>query len=85
MRRKRLIKATAWINVGILILALYTVKNIPENAIFATAAAGYSLMWLLSFAMANIGDPRLWEKKEGKRLDLTKIRTALAAVGIKKN
>lgn len=85
MRRKRLIKATAWINVGILILAVYTAKTIPENAIFAAVAAGYSAIWLLSFAMANIGDPKIWEKKEGKRLDLTKIKTALVSVVIKKN
>lgn len=53
MRRNRLIKATAWINVAIIILACYTIRNIPENALFAGFAYACSSLWLTAYAVAN--------------------------------
>lgn len=53
MKRNRLIKATAWINVAIIILACYTIRNIPENALFAGFAYMFSSLWLTAYAVAN--------------------------------
>ena len=53
MRRNRLIKATAWINVAIIVLACYTIRNIPENALFAGFAYICSSLWLTAYAVAN--------------------------------
>ena len=52
--RNKLIKATAWINVGILVLSIYVAKNIPENSIFAICSATASCAWLMAFYMKNI-------------------------------
>lgn len=53
MRRNRLIKATAWINVAIIVLACYTIRCIPENALFAGFAYMFSSLWLTAYAVAN--------------------------------
>ena len=58
MRRNRLIKATAWINVAIIILACYTIRNIPENALFAGFAYMCSSLWLTAYVVANFEEKR---------------------------
>lgn len=58
MRRNRLIKATAWINVAIIVLACYTIRNIPENALFAGFAYTCSSLWLTAYVVANFEEKR---------------------------
>ena len=58
MRRNRLIKATAWLNVAIIILACYTIRNIPENALFAGFAYTCSSLWLTAYVVANFEEKR---------------------------
>lgn len=53
MRRKRLIKLTAWLNVAIWCLGLYAAKN-TENVIFSICAVMYSTIWLMAFFSANL-------------------------------
>lgn len=58
MRRNRLIKATAWINVAIIILASYTIRCIPENALFAGFAYMCSSLWLTAYVVENFEEKR---------------------------
>ena len=58
MRRNRLIKATAWINVAIIVLACYTIRKIPENALFAGFAYTCSSLWLTAYVVANFEEKR---------------------------
>lgn len=58
MRRNRLIKATAWLNVAIIVLASYTIRNIPENALFAGFAYTCSSLWLTAYVVANFEEKR---------------------------
>ena len=58
MRRNRLIKATAWINVAIIVLACYTIRCIPENALFAGFAYMFSSLWLTAYVVANFEEKR---------------------------
>lgn len=52
MRRKRLIKLTAWLNVAIWCLGLYAAKN-TDNVIFSVCAVVYATFWLMAFFNAN--------------------------------
>ena len=58
MRRNRLIKATAWLNVAIIVLASYTIRCIPENALFAGFAYTCSSLWLTAYVVANFEEKR---------------------------
>lgn len=53
MRRKRLIKLTAWLNVAIWCLGMYAAKN-TENVIFSICAVAYATFWLMAFFNANL-------------------------------
>lgn len=53
MRRKRLIKLTAIINVGIVVLGVYAAKY-TEHVYLGIASAMYGMIWLMAFYMANI-------------------------------
>ena len=53
MKRRRIIKATAWIHVGIVMLSLYTIARIPEHVGFAAAAFTFSMIWLTAYVWTN--------------------------------
>lgn len=51
--KNTLIRITFWMNTAIIILACYTIRNIPENALFAGFAYMFSSLWLTAYAVAN--------------------------------
>lgn len=53
MRRRKLIKATAWINAAIIVLGTYAAKA-TDNVIFSICAVTYAMTWLLAFIWANL-------------------------------
>lgn len=51
--KNTLIRITFWMNTAIIILASYTIRCIPENALFAGFAYMFSSLWLTAYAVAN--------------------------------
>lgn len=56
--KNTLIRITFWINVAIIVLASYTIRNIPENALFAGVAYTCSSLWLTAYVVANFEEKR---------------------------
>lgn len=51
--RNKLIKATAWIDIAIILLSLYTAVNVPEHYIFACVTYVCACLWMLGYINAN--------------------------------
>ena len=88
MRRRRLIKATAWINVGILILGVYSMMT-TEHWVFSFFAVCYSVFWLVEFMWVNLPNGQTDETRESVKegpanRSLEEILTAMRAAAAAK-
>lgn len=61
MKRSTIIKATAWIHFGIVMLSMYTIARIPEHIGFASVAFIFSMIWLTAYVWTNCGKEEFYK------------------------